>query len=524
MSDPVRLTIGLIAVSVSALGYGMIAARFTKSKHNLAGDRLIGIAILTFVLMTGHFFVPLQSTENLAALLPGVLCFVVLLRPRLFIELLVLALAIWWAVQLSRTSYESFDHGSYHLPSVVWNIVAPVIPGLANLNTRFGFNSSIFILAAGLNIPALGGWSLAFLTTALIEGMIAADLLLSIAQAKETVTKLYCVLSVVILLFEPRWLLQPSYLSPDPVIAMGVLYAVLLFLEKRTPALLILIPFLITIKLSAAPLLLLLDWTGKTTSATPSQFLRTLWNRAVKQYKVAAIVGMAFICIWLVRNVVLSGYLVYPVALTKLPVTWAVGKARTEDAATWITDFARMPDEAWKKNLGLRWVRPWLSRMYLDERARSAAEMFCAGLLLLCWKRALRTVDWQLIGALAAALLYWFIIAPDVRFGAGFIFAAGFAMLAYSIDAIGVVRLDANNAWIVVALLALGLGRTAAGQHSSGWPKMVDPAVRIAVTPTGNRIWVPVVYDQCWTKLPCSPEANQITYYPKAALEAAPFR
>lgn len=507
MTEPIQLALGFVLATASALGYGLLAARLIRSdkeqpENSLAGDGVLGIAILSSLFTAAHFFVALRQNVNLAILLPGVAGLAFFFKRRFLIELPILALAIWWAFQFTRSTPAPWDHGLYHLQSAVWSTLHPAIPGLANLHTRLGFNSSVFVLAAGLNIPLLGGWHLALVWPALIEGMIVSALLLSIRSSPERVVRLYCFLAVVVLLFEPRWLLQSSYIGPDPVVTLGIVYAVLLYLEKRNACLLLCVPFLITVKLAAAPLLLLLDW--KLSS--------------LKKYRIAAIAGMLLLCIWVASNVVISGHLLFPVTATRLPVPWAVPKDLTQNTADWITSWARAPGKTLEETRGLSWLRAWGNRTYENEPARSAFEIFAVGVLLVVWRKALRQIDWRLFFAIAVALLFWFISAPDPRFAIGFMFAVAFLMLAYGLDSIDLLRPDADNAGILIAILLLLLGRVAGVQHDLDWPAMDAPEVRIAITPAGERIWAPVPPDdRCWDLVPCTPMPDSIRYYPDRA-------
>ncbi len=515
MTEPIHLAIGFVVATASALGYGLLAARFIRAdeeqpQNNLAGDGVVGIAILSALFMTAHFFVALRQNVNLAIVLPGVVGLAFFFKRRFLIELPILALVIWWAFQFTRSTYAVWDHGLYHLQSAVWNTLQPAIPGLANIHTRLGFDSSVFVVASGLNIPLLGGWQLALVWPALIEGMIVSALLLSIRSAAEKVVRLYCFVAVVVLVFEPRWLLQLSYISPDPVITLGVVYVVLLYLEKRNASLLLCVPFLITVKLVAVPLLLLVDW-------KPS---------SLKKYRIAAIAGMLFLCIWVARNVVISGHLLFPVAATRLPVYWAVPKDLTRNTADWIISWARAPGKTLEETRGLRWFRAWGNRTYENEPARSAFELFSVGLLLLLWRRALRQIDWRLFIAIAVALLFWFVSAPDPRFAIGFMFAIAFLMLAYGLDSIDLLRPDANNAGILIAALLILLARVASVQHVIDWPQMDPTDLRLATTPAGDRIWAPVPPDdRCYATIPCTPMPDSIRYYPdRAKMTFGPLR
>jgi hypothetical protein len=482
-----------------------LAARLLKIQGTLAADGVIGTTILTTTFAVVHFFFALQGTVNLAVLAPGILILAILFKRRFLIELPLIAVMVWWAVRFSRTGGATRDQGLYHLQSMIWNNTDHVIVGLANLHTLLGYNQSHFLLAAGLNIPSLGGWSLSFLATALVEALMVTDLLFSIHASTEKIAKLYSLVVVVFLLAEPRWSLSPGYLSPEPIVALGVMYSFLLFLDKRKTALLVWIPFLLTVKLTSAPLLLLLDWKRES--------LR----------KPAAAVGALFLAIWMARNIAISGYLAYPVAITRLPLPWAVQKARTMETVRWIVSWARLPDKTLQETSGLKWLRPWANSRYEQQELRGALTMFVLSIAALVYKKALRRLDLHLMLVVAAGLIFWFISAPDPRYGRGFIFGAALLMVTYGLESLELVRFEPGNSWIIVAFLACWLSVSAA-QQSGGedWPKTEHPAVRLATTPTGHNIWAPVFRDQCWAIIPCSPEPQMIEYYPNRVVTMAP--
>ncbi len=518
MNEPLKLAIGYTIATLSTLGYGLMAARFTQSdenppSNNLASDGVIGIAILTSLFMAAHFFVPLRQIANLLLLVPGVIAFPFFFKRRFLIELPILAVMIWWAFQLCRSYPAAYDQGLYHLQSTMWNTLEPAVAGIANVQTRLGFDSSVFVFAAGMNIPFFGGWHFALASPVLIEGMVVTALLLSIRSSAEKAARVYAFIAIVFLFCEPRWLLQLSYISPDPVVAIGIVYAVLLYLEKRRVAFLMWVPYLITVKLVAAPLLLLLDW----------KFLKELRFKSPPKQKVAAALGAAFLFVWVARNVVLSGHLLFPVAVTRLPVPWAVPTEMTVNTADWITSWARIPGKGLEETRGLGWVSDWAKRTYENDQVKMAAELFGVGVFFLVWKKAFRQVDWRLLSVIAVALMFWFISAPDPRFGIGFIYAAGFLILAYGLESIDLLGLQATNAWVVIAVLVVGLASAARSEKQLEWPKMMPLKLRLAFTPSGDRIWAPVPpEDRCFAVVPCAPEPEKIRYYPEPALQRAP--
>jgi hypothetical protein len=505
MSDTLRLTAGLILAAFSVLGYGRLASKLLKIEGTLAADGVIGTTILTAIFAVVHFFFALQQTVNLVTLAPGVLFLAILFRRRFLIEIPLIAVMIWWTVQISRTGVPTWDHGLYHLETMLWNTTDRVVVGLANLHTPLGYNQSLFVLAAGLSIPVFGGWSLSFLATALVEAMMAADFLLSIRSATQRMAQLYCLVVILFLLAEPRWVLSPTYLSPEPVVALGVLYAILLFLDRRKTALLLWVPFLITAKLSSAPLILLLDWNRET--------LR----------KPAAAVGALFLGIWVAGNIAISGYLAYPVAVTRLPLAWAMPKSRTIDATRWITSWSRVPERNLEQTSGLKWIRPWANNSYAVPELRWSLLLFVAGFFVVWRKKALRQMNLRALLVISAGLLFWFIAAPDPRFGRGFILSAALLFAAYGMENLKLLQFDAANAGIVVGLFAVWFAFTAGNMSPPDkWPNNPVADVKLAKTPSGYNIWTPVYRDQCFAVMPCSPEPAMIEYYPKAAIPLAP--
>jgi hypothetical protein len=134
-------------------------------------------------------------------------------------------------------------------------------------------------------------------------------------------------------------------------------------------------------------------------------------------------------------------------------------------------------------------------------------------------------LDLRLLLVVAAGLIFWFIAAPDPRYGRGFIFGAALLMITFGFESLELFQIGPGNTGIVVALLPCWLGISAAQQGGGeDWPKTEHPAVRLATTPSGHNIWAPVYRDQCWALIPCSPEPQMIEYYPKPVIPMAPTK
>jgi hypothetical protein len=134
--------------------------------------------------------------------------------------------------------------------------------------------------------------------------------------------------------------------------------------------------------------------------------------------------------VWVVRNILLSGYPLYPLPILPLPLDWTMAHAAAQGNYSDILGFARMPGPGYLESLEngfLFWFKPWLAR-----NLRSRDFLVWAALPFL-----LSSFFWVLVVRVARSrkalffmvwsnlnILYWFLTAPDSRFGSGFFWVA----------------------------------------------------------------------------------------------------
>jgi hypothetical protein len=137
--------------------------------------------------------------------------------------------------------------------------------------------------------------------------------------------------------------------------------------------------------------------------------------------------ALCALIVWIIRNVFLSGYLLYPLPLFALPLDWTMASDAVKGNYDAIVGWARMPGSDYLKSLEngfFFWFKPWIidnlhSKDFLITGVLPSA--FAAFFWLLVFryepkkKRALFFFIWS-----AACIAYWFVSAPDVRFGGGF--------------------------------------------------------------------------------------------------------
>lgn len=198
-----------------------------------------------------------------------------------------------------------YDSAFYHMQNIRWNEEYAVVPGLANLDDRFGFNSNYFLLSAIFTFRFLLGEAI-YPLQPLIVTLIGCWVLYELISSRYEMKRVVLLLSYMLLFWVSIYFLGNTSTDILPNFIAFYLFANIVLYPKNIKARyllgMVLPVFLLTCKLSVFPIglisLYLLYWLCKT-----------------KQYKVvsfAATMTLLILIPWLIRNVVVSGYLLYP--------------------------------------------------------------------------------------------------------------------------------------------------------------------------------------------------------------------
>ena len=265
------------------------------------------------------------------------LCFVLLL------------MAIWLANRAIGPPM-NFDSGLYHLTSVRWAASYAIVPGLGNLHYRIAFNSSYFLYVAMLDIGPWAQKSYHF-ANGLLLLVLFTQILLSGFKFFNGSDRVYDLFNILLLAPVLKQALDVNVSSPSPdlpVFILGVVVSSQLlallansqYLRRETGYAVFFITALasigITIKLSflvlggATSLLALIIWFARSSSQGGTADRRTLaW---------VTICAAVVLVSWMIRGIILSGYIAFPSVMGSFPVEWRISRGDVAGTVNTIQD------------------------------------------------------------------------------------------------------------------------------------------------------------------------------------------
>lgn len=336
------------------------------------------------------------------------------LRIRSWYELLLVLPFLLGFIQYCALEPRNYDTALYHAQSILWIEQYKAVPGLVNLHTRLAYNASFF--------PSVAFYGMSFLTQHTLYVLnnyffllVLLRIFISIRNSERMADLLVHAFTLVMFYF--ILLRNISSPTPDTVCSLFVYYLFHFFLctQKRTDGfdhyglLTLLLPvFMVTLKLSQAPMVLLLLF-----------FINDKPLRWLKMTLVFA----AIVLPWVVRGVILSGYVMYPVVSIDLfSFDWrgsfnnGKGDMRLAKASA-ITN--KMDYDLLLSYPAYKQYAIWFREVPALLKILFSGCVIFPLLLLPGLKQHLRDRRFIFWGVCFVTLIFWFSSAPDARFAHG---------------------------------------------------------------------------------------------------------
>jgi hypothetical protein len=320
----------------------------------------------------------------------------------------------------------NYDSPLYHIQSIKWIQEYRVVPGLANLHYRFGYNSNIFILFALTSFNDVFDqqtYSVNFFLFCFAVGYFIFN---SYQAIQKKIVNVDVVIQFILLYYILKNYGNLSSPSPDYIVFVVplVLISTLIkskfksgFRQDKFYLLVIGLTFLITVKLSIVPFFLFIP-------------LIAYYNpNLIKSKKQLLLSAFLVLLPWLIRNVILTGWLVFPFSKIDLfNLDWKVPVADVVVEKNTIISWARIPGRLDLNAVHLsitEWFPYWWTNINLSDRIYFITALLAPllALSLPLFTKAKYSLKYNAIIIIVfICFSYWFFLAPAFRFGLNYIY------------------------------------------------------------------------------------------------------
>ncbi|GAB6008322.1 LIC_10190 family membrane protein [Dysgonomonas reticulitermitis] len=323
----------------------------------------------------------------------------------------------------------------YHYQQIEWNETYPVVPGLANLEDRFGFNSNYLLISAIFTFKFLFGEPLYVLQSILFI-YVMVWVLKEVIISKFNISRL-----LLLFIFLFFFSLNAGFLtdsSTDIVPNICAFYYIAKFAlypnfsDKKL--FFFILPIMIcTFKMSIFPLCLLSIYI----------LFLAIKDKRKSQFIFFVTFSFSIVSLWLIRNVIISGYLVYPLhELDLFSFEWKIPKGismiQREIA---MAQFAKGLFKDYITFYFFERSGFWTFKQFFINHLFTIVcyiIIMTSSVFLLyrfIWRKKLNDIleDQQFVFyiSLIFCFMYWLLSAPDVRFASGIICGTTFFIISF---------------------------------------------------------------------------------------------
>lgn len=438
----------LVTIIFISIGKVVVTKFDLENKYNFFDFFFIGICFVGAILNIWSLFFPTNILSFLFLLILSFFCLFYIKKRNpininaLFVRLktliksqpyFIFAVLITFLFILftSIITPRLFDSHLYHIGAIKWNEMYNVVPGLANFHDRFGFNSSFFVMSASFTLTPILNQSLYLLSSLIV--LVFFIWLIKIAFEKKGLIAFICIFYLYF--FYEQYILDISSPSSDllPNILISFLFFKLLILGenfKNQYLLLIVIPFFcITLKLSTIPILLI---------SFIALFYKFNKLDAIKQ---TLIYGTIFVLPWIIRNVILTGYVLYPFEeIDFFNFDWEVPAEKVKETKDWVYSWAKIPFYDSKEVLNKSfsdWFSIWWEMTDIKNRRLFTVALISPVLLTILFIFKRHTFNKVFITTYSICYLgfiFWLLKAPDFRFSFSLILLLNISVLIKIFD------------------------------------------------------------------------------------------
>ena len=326
--------------------------------------------------------------------------------------------------------YMHIDTNLYHAQAIRWIEEYGVVPGLANLHGRFGYNSAEFALNALYSMRWIFGQSLH--ATAgyfvLMGAYVALDLRKVFTFKEKPHVRLSDPIRVGLIFYLCKIFIEMVAPASDYYAQTMIFIILILWLDAKDEAedpmpiyamLSILMAYAVTIKLSIGLLVFI--------AVVPAVSL--VKNKNIKGIVACIVSGLVISIPFFIRNIIISGRMLYPsTAFDFFNVDWKISREEAIFDRQEIGLYGKgYIDMSHVEDPLKVWVPNWFSGLHNLEKlwALATAAALIAGVVYIVIQFVKKKeTDWNrilLLVTFSVGTLFWFTQAPLIRYGYAYI-------------------------------------------------------------------------------------------------------
>jgi hypothetical protein len=467
---------------------------------------LIGLVGLAFFSSCLHLFLPIQWPMKILVILlsfiPAILNKSILVQFYQFISSKISLLLILVAALSIYIRPGTGDIGDYHLQAMKWAEYSGNVSGLGNFNRPLANNNWWFNLQSLLGFGEL---SLYVLNGLLF--VICFSYLIHVYQKNER--EFFLHLGFVLFLTMSCKTAFVGSVTPDFVVSCLIFINSSLFLQAfqsnktenfKYILIILLSCFAITVKLNAAPLALL---------ALVAFVMIIRQNKTFYLPILISLTAIIFFIPWLIGNVIVSGWLAYPVdGINLFQVDWKVPKEVLQFERFSIIQWGKLPGGDIYKTAQLslmEWLPGWFK--FHDVFNRAMMLLALVSILITMWfqiKQKNMAILFLLVLAIVG-IAFCFSNGPHIRYTFGYMWIL-IGLGLYSISHL-IPKIFTKSFSYPLLFVALLL----AGSKYIHRPKLslfeVNAYPKIAIASKDwnmNKVYITKTNSSCWDQFPCS--------------------
>lgn len=526
--------LALAASSVASLfifiTYGYFVTKIAKIPASFTEKAFIGLAVSNTVISALSLFFPINSTVLISILLSSsiMMYFIRDDLKELYFSIITDKKIIYYSLPFIIIAFivslgppRAYDTGLYHLQNIKWIEEYAVVPGLANLHGRFGFNPNIFTLFACTSLFDLFKqeiFSVNFTLYAILVMYFTKKIHFIFKNHGITNILIFNSIIFVDIIFSFSNLSSPSPNFISAALPLFILASAVKPSDqednstfKRYMPLLILCIYVLTVKLATLPLMVLFAFV-------------VIKNKMERRELFGTFALLALIVLpWLARNIVLTGWLIYPFpSIDVFDFDWKVPLSSVLSEKAAVTGWARSPGELYRSAAQMvfsEWFPRWWHRTFLEHKLLFLASITFPLIAIIgnvfniirigYFRRAIIVTSFL-------GVLFWLMLAPAFQFGEPFLIVAALSPLLF-------LEFKLNPNWeagnklipalyiLVIILCGLHAKKIARFDisHVAFKPQLIAIPQEVdfkSYITGGIPIYFPTNDDRCYDqKLPCTP-------------------